>query len=64
MLIAHTRVYEYNTSFATATSAFVPSVTLLRKPDSPANLAHVKVLIACPSSAAGRIAPYALPSIL
>jgi hypothetical protein len=64
MLIAHTRVYEYNSGFATATSAFVPRVTLLRKPDSPANLAHVKVLIARPSSPAGRIAPYALPSIL
>ena len=64
MLIAHTRVYEDDSSFAVATSALNPHVTLLRKPDSPANLAHVKVLIACPSSAAGRIAPYALPSIL
>lgn len=64
MLIAHTRVYEDDSSFAVATSAFVPRVTLLRKPDSPANLAHVKVLVSGSASPAGGIAPYALPSIL
>jgi hypothetical protein len=34
-----------------------------RKPNSPTNFAHVKVLVACPPSPAGRIAPNALPSI-
>lgn len=64
MLITHTRVYEDDSSFAVATSALNPHVTLLRKPDSPANLAHVKVLIARSSSTSWRVASYALPSIL
>lgn len=36
---------------------------LLRKPNSPTDFAYVEVLIACPPSATGRVAPYALSSI-
>jgi hypothetical protein len=57
MLIAHTRVYQDDSSFAAATSALILHFILLRRPDSPANLAHVKVLIACPASPPGRTAP-------
>jgi hypothetical protein len=35
----------------------------MRKPNSPTNFAHVKVLVACPPSPAGRVAPNTLPSI-
>jgi hypothetical protein len=62
MLIAHTRVDQYNTSFAVASSA-LPTMPNFAQPNSPTDFAHVKVLIARPPSAPGRVAASTLSSI-
>jgi len=64
MLVAHTRVYKNDSSFATAMSVSLFPYTYLRKPDSPANLAHIEVLISSSSSPPWRIAAHTLPGIL